>query len=212
MLRYRSIFLSISTHVSHISTFHTELPRYDEQKTVLFQGASDTEHWKGSRHWRARDCVFGTSQEVRNRRARTAKAHLHHVRNRPVRCLFEMPATRERDTLARVFLSDQNLGRKYHAVQTFGPCRCFTARFNACRVRASRWWREGAGVATIPGKEVTAGEQTGRSNVQPDVATGSASTRSNAMRSESQYTIGEKEGRGPGDKPDASEVAPAAAK
>jgi len=68
---------------------------------------------------------------------------------------------------------------------------------------------EGAGAATIPGKEVTAGEQTGRSKVQPDVATGSAATRSNAMRSESEYTIGEKKGRGPGDKPDASEVAPA---
>jgi Domain of unknown function (DUF3459) len=40
MLRYRSIFLSISTHISHIPTFHTELPEYDEQKTVWFQGAS----------------------------------------------------------------------------------------------------------------------------------------------------------------------------
>src|ERR1700677_2747914 len=39
MLRYRSIFLSISTHWSHISTFHTERShRYDEQATVLFQG------------------------------------------------------------------------------------------------------------------------------------------------------------------------------
>jgi hypothetical protein len=67
---------------------------------------------------------------------------------------------------------------------------------------------EGAGAATVPGREVRAGEQ-GRSNMQSGVTTGSAATRSNAMRSESQYTIGDKQGRGPGDKPDASEVAPA---
>jgi hypothetical protein len=65
---------------------------------------------------------------------------------------------------------------------------------------------DGAGAAAIPGREVRAGEQ--RSNVQPEETTGSAA-RSNAMQSESQYTIGEKQGRGPGDKPDASEVAPA---
>jgi hypothetical protein len=67
---------------------------------------------------------------------------------------------------------------------------------------------EGVGAATIPGREVRVGEQ-GRPNMQPGVTTGSAGARSNAMQSESQYTIGEKEGRGSREKPDASEVAPA---
>jgi hypothetical protein len=40
MLRYyRSIFLSISTHFSHISaSIPSSIHRYDEQATVLFQG------------------------------------------------------------------------------------------------------------------------------------------------------------------------------
>jgi hypothetical protein len=67
---------------------------------------------------------------------------------------------------------------------------------------------DGAGAASIPGREVRAGEQ-GHSNMQPNGTTGAAAVRSNAMRSESEYTIGDKQGRGPGDKPDASEVAPA---
>jgi hypothetical protein len=66
----------------------------------------------------------------------------------------------------------------------------------------------GVGAATVPGSDVRAGEQ-GRSNMQPGVTAGSAATRSNEIRDESQYTIGDKKGPGPGEKPGGEEVAPA---
>jgi hypothetical protein len=62
---------------------------------------------------------------------------------------------------------------------------------------------EGPAAATVPGPDVRAGEQ-GRMNVQPGVTTGSAGSRSNDIRSESQYTIGNR-----GGKPSAEEAAPA---
>jgi hypothetical protein len=61
----------------------------------------------------------------------------------------------------------------------------------------------GPAAATVPGSDVRAGEQ-GRMNMQPGVTTGSAATRSNEVRSESQYTIGNR-----GEKPGGEEVAPA---
>jgi hypothetical protein len=60
----------------------------------------------------------------------------------------------------------------------------------------------GPAAATVPGPDVRAGEQ-GRMNMQPGMTTGSA-TRSNEVRSESQYTIGNR-----GEKPSAEEAAPA---
>ena len=45
--------------------------------------------------------------------------------------------------------------------------------------------------------------------MQPGVTAGSAATRSNEIRDESQYTIGDKKGLGPGEKPGGEEVAPA---
>jgi hypothetical protein len=66
---------------------------------------------------------------------------------------------------------------------------------------------EGVGAATVPGSDVRAGER--HMNAEPNVTTGSAATRSREIQDESQYTIGDKKGRGPGEKPGGEEVAPA---
>ena len=64
----------------------------------------------------------------------------------------------------------------------------------------------GAGAATAPGSDVKAGEQDRPSTTG---APNGPATTGKEIRDESQYTIGDKKGRGPGEKPDAVEAAPA---